>query len=681
MESVSLKSLLQLQLASDSSAVINLPLVLTSLTSDDFLPSSHLSKWTTRINSLLHSKEAGGRWAGLCLAQKTSLLSKNTMVEFSQSWLGVALPILSRNEPLPNLKSAIRLVRLILVAGLGAPEFQRQVVTPNVPKFTTAIIGLAEKYHDEELKLLVLTTLTRLVPLYPTLHRPSHAALSALSLRFLDGSAPNPTSKTLLEAASRLYAALHFTGGKVGAANLWRKALDETLGFVWSSFSALRSTFATEGQRETSTSSPPHISILLNLDRLRCGTVVICDLLSATTHRPVQVPLGAILKLIMTLLSCTKDDKRVDYSDPDIRAMEVAIIPDIWKFSCDMLSCLAKCVRHHLTPNLTRLMSYLTFRLEQNPTPPQRLFFLTTIRNILAHCHHLDSPLVSTRLVKTILPSISDILSAPPDSQNPENTPAMSNRGRKGRKRARGYEGDEVFKVVREVICPTIDHGKVLLTALEVMQLLLRNPHVSSAMHSLSSRVLLNVLLLLPQISPAALSPDPSLHTDLCELVHVIGMEIGSGSASVMSKSLGLVIRATVAKENNIAPLRDLDILLHPRVPPLVRSLPHSQEEGEAREALKRPPSVQDVEMEEETRVRLAQTFIAPLPLSERLINIRNRSPTDPKPGMEENAAPIDIVSQPPALHLHPVPTTTSANEEEDEEMPAINLDSDSDGN
>lgn len=84
------------------------------------------------------------------------------------------------------------------------------------------------------------------------------------------------------------------------------------------------------------------------------------------------------------------------------------------------------------------------------------------------------------------------------------------------------------------------------------MQLLLRNPHVSSAMHSLSSRVLLNVLLLLPQISPAALSPDPSLHADLCELVHVIGMEIGSGSASVMSKSLGLVIRATVAKENNI---------------------------------------------------------------------------------------------------------------------------------
>lgn len=94
-----LKSLLQLQLASDSSAVINLPYVLDTLTYDDFLPSSHLTKWTTRINSLLYSKEVGGRWAGLCLAQRTSVLSKSTMVEFSQSWLGVALPILSVCTP------------------------------------------------------------------------------------------------------------------------------------------------------------------------------------------------------------------------------------------------------------------------------------------------------------------------------------------------------------------------------------------------------------------------------------------------------------------------------------------------------------------------------------------------------------------------------------------------------
>lgn len=86
------------------------------------------------------------------------------------------------------------------------------------------------------------------MPLYPTLNRASHPALSALSLRFLNGSVPNPTSKNLLEAASQLYCVLPFTGGKVAAANLWRKAVDDTLTFGWGAFFALRTTFPEEGE-------------------------------------------------------------------------------------------------------------------------------------------------------------------------------------------------------------------------------------------------------------------------------------------------------------------------------------------------------------------------------------------------------------------------------------------------
>ena len=93
-----------------------------------------------------------------------------------------------------------------------------------------------------------MAALTQFILLYPSLHKPWHAALSALSLRFLNGSAPTPTRQSLLYAASRLYATLHLTGGKVGAPNLWKKALDETLDFSWNAFFALRSTFPTEGQ-------------------------------------------------------------------------------------------------------------------------------------------------------------------------------------------------------------------------------------------------------------------------------------------------------------------------------------------------------------------------------------------------------------------------------------------------
>lgn len=81
------------------------------------------------------------------------------------------------------------------------------------------------------------------------------------------------------------------------------------------------------------------------------------------------------------------------------------------------------------------------------------------------------------------------------------------------------------------------------------MRLLLRNPNLSPALQSISSRVLLSILLALPQMSPTSLSPDPSFHKELLQLVHKINTELGSGTTSVMAKSLGLIVRATISGE------------------------------------------------------------------------------------------------------------------------------------
>lgn len=86
-----LKTFLNIHLASDVSALLHLPFILDSLTSENLAPSSHLPKWIARIQSLLHSKDTGGRWAGMVLAQKTVLLSQGLLLEYGQSWAGVAL--------------------------------------------------------------------------------------------------------------------------------------------------------------------------------------------------------------------------------------------------------------------------------------------------------------------------------------------------------------------------------------------------------------------------------------------------------------------------------------------------------------------------------------------------------------------------------------------------------------
>ena len=96
-------------------------------------------------------------------------------------------------------------------------------------------------------QVVALEALAHLVPLYPTLHRAQLNALSSVALRYLNGSAPRPTSPALLEAASRLYAVLHHTGGKVGAATHWRKSVDETIAFAWGALHNLRTTFPVPG--------------------------------------------------------------------------------------------------------------------------------------------------------------------------------------------------------------------------------------------------------------------------------------------------------------------------------------------------------------------------------------------------------------------------------------------------
>lgn len=90
-----LKGLLQVQLASDASAVLHLPYVLETLSTEHFQPSQHTQKWCTRVNSLVHSRDLAARWSGLCLALQTSIDSKRLMMEYAASWIGVALPLLS----------------------------------------------------------------------------------------------------------------------------------------------------------------------------------------------------------------------------------------------------------------------------------------------------------------------------------------------------------------------------------------------------------------------------------------------------------------------------------------------------------------------------------------------------------------------------------------------------------
>jgi len=90
-----LRTFLQLHLASDDAAILNLPFVIQFLSPQHLQPSPHLQKWITRINSLIHSKDQGARWAGLSIACQIALFSRALMLKNARNWVGATLPLFS----------------------------------------------------------------------------------------------------------------------------------------------------------------------------------------------------------------------------------------------------------------------------------------------------------------------------------------------------------------------------------------------------------------------------------------------------------------------------------------------------------------------------------------------------------------------------------------------------------
>lgn len=92
-----LEGFLRLQLSSDAISALYLPSVLSVLTTAHFSssPDSQLHKWGTRVTSLIQSKDAGARWAGVCLARRTGELKRELLVEYAQRWINLTLPLLS----------------------------------------------------------------------------------------------------------------------------------------------------------------------------------------------------------------------------------------------------------------------------------------------------------------------------------------------------------------------------------------------------------------------------------------------------------------------------------------------------------------------------------------------------------------------------------------------------------
>ena len=85
---------------------------------------------------------------------------------------------------------------------------------------------------------------------------------------------------------------------------------------------------------------------------------------------------------------------------------------------------------------------------------------------MLTRCPHFHDALMLGRLAKAVLPSCTSVLASKEDGPYQDGGIPAS-KGRKGKKRTRGYEGDEVFKLGKTVICATSGDGSVIIVAVD----------------------------------------------------------------------------------------------------------------------------------------------------------------------------------------------------------------------
>lgn len=226
--------------------------------------------------------------------------------------------------------------------------------------------------------------------------------------------------------------------------------------------------------------------------------------------------------------------------------------------------------------HLTGLLTTLAFQLEQKPESSvfpfsfcvsillygsrRRLKLLSSLESLLKTSYVVDSSSLLGRIAKAVLPSVVKIVSIS-SSGNTHPNEGLSIKTKNGKKRARNFEGDEIFKASREVICPTSEDQDILLKSINgmltkfstciysfraslVLRCLLKNPSLTSAIRSIIGRVVTAISVALPRMPASSLSSDPHFILSLAQKVQEANLLIGCGTTSALSKALPFIIEA-----------------------------------------------------------------------------------------------------------------------------------------
>lgn len=171
----------------------------------------------------------------------------------------------------------------------------------------------------------------------------------------------------------------------------------------------------------------------------------------------------------------------------------------------------------------------------------------------------MSNSILVDRLVRAVIPSLTKSILPRPEMNNAEATDVNGSSKRKGKKRIRGYEGDEVLKSNPRVLLDSRDEEQVVMLSIEgsgsrslslsrspeyhiALQSLLRDAGISPEVYSLSSRLLLSLFLHLSRIPPPLVSKDLTFHNELSSKLQQVCIELASTKSVALGRALPLLM-------------------------------------------------------------------------------------------------------------------------------------------
>ena len=95
----------------------------------------------------------------------------------------------------------------------------------------------------------------------------------------------------------------------------------------------------------------------------------------------------------------------------------------------------------------------------------------------------------------------------------------------------------------RLMVCYCVISPQILLKGhVLALRLVLHNPYLPPATHSLASRVLVGLNLTLPSLDPAQLSHDVGFHTETLQGMQIVTLELCASSWGAMDRSMNVIM-------------------------------------------------------------------------------------------------------------------------------------------